>query len=257
MMNNDDFFVWKRFRFFFIKTLKERMKSNLIMAGLMFATMLIVVIRTAFDVYGAYMIDTKYEFVPTYDMMHDAEFFIFTLFLFICGCLWASQMMRGMKTKASRIFALTTPVTQFEAWLTRWIIHVPMFILVFLVSMYATDLIRYAIFSSMKLRCPVEILSWKWDSTFSFYVLFYLLLSAFYAVGSTFFPRRPILITSFVLFFLGLVFGFASLTALVLGNLFAWEAGFTALQVYMGLSVIFLWWLSYKRYTELEIIDRM
>lgn len=254
-MDNDNFFVWKRFCAYFIKTLKEKMKSNLIMAALMFAAMLITVMRTSYLAYFEYTDSTEGVKTIGYDPMIDTEFGIFTLFLFVCGCLWASQLMRGLKTKASRIFVLTTPVTPFEAWLTRWIIHVPLFILVFLVSMYSSDLIRVAVFSPLVKMCPVKTLSWSWNFGYSIYVLFYLLTSSLYALGSTFFPRRPILMTTLVLFFIALIVGYVALTTLIIDNSLFNQTTSNALQAYMGVSVIFFWWLSYKRYKELEIID--
>lgn len=259
MLNNDNFFVWPRFCAYFKKTVKEHWKGNLMLIVLMFAAMLIMVMWMSMQVYSDYYKQITDDYRPTHDPMYDNMGVIAAFFLYVCGCIWSARLMRGFKNKGSRIAILTTPVTQFEAWLTRWIIHVPCFWAVFVVVVLAVDLLRVAVFSPIVVGAPVEMFTLD-DSVYYYLLRFYLLTSSLYVLGSVFFPRRPVLMTSVVLFFAGLIYAIVLSFVGTIWNLSAFDySGVISdmMQVYMVVGAIFCWWLSYRRYKELEIIDRM
>lgn len=268
-MNNDNFFVLPRFKAYFLKLLREHWKTNMVRVILMFAAMFIVVMWSSMTTYSTYInfgndLDTDLDdqLGPlNFDPMHDTEIFIYGLFLFVVGCYWASQMMCDLKRKTGRVFVLTTPVTPFEGWLARWLLHVPFFIIVFLAGLYATDLIRVAVFAPLVDRAPVEVLTWEWNEDFFTTMIFYVCSSSLYVLGSAFFPKRPVLMTSIVLFFVGWIYSFvlfffsgviASSDTVTGGMSF-----FALIRIYMLAATLFCWWLSYRRYKELEVIDRM
>jgi len=261
-MNNDKFLVWPRFKAYFLKLMREHWKTNLVRIILMWAGLFIVVMWTSLSTYDFYINKYDQTFTPPkQDPMHSSEELIFVIFLFVIGCYWASQMMCDMKGKTGRIFVLTTPVTPFEGWLSRWLLHVPCFLIVFLAGIYVTDLARVAVFAPLVNHAPIEIFTWKWDYDFFSMMLYYAVSSSLYVLGSSFFPKRPVLLTSIVLFFVSWIYGFAmfflysGLSASGISD-YA-EIPFFVEQCYMGAVVLFCWWLSYRRYKELEIIDRM
>lgn len=262
-MNNDNFFVWPRFRAYFMKLMREHWKTNVVRIILVFAALFIVTMLVSVNTYDYYMMkEPAADFLPLKnDPMHSSESFIFLCFLFVLGCYWASQMMCDLKGKTGRVFVLTTPVTPFEGWLSRWLLHVPCFPVVFLAAIYVTDLIRVAVFSPLVKSAPVEIFTWPLDPEFFSMMLVYALASSLYVLGSAFFPKRPLLMTSIVLFFVGWIYGFA-MFFLYAGLSFcnvdnSVNIPFVVEQCYMAAVVLFCWWLSYRRYKEFEIIDRM
>lgn len=258
MFNNDNFFSWPRFRAYFMKIMKEHWKSNLTLTVLMFAAMLIMVMWASMHAYSPYYNGLSDDCCHTiYDPMDDAMVIIVTFFLYVCGCIWSARLMRGFKSKGGRIALLTTPVTQFESWFTRWIIHVPCFWIAFAVVVFAVDLVRVAVFSPIVAGAPVEMFHIEDDFFYNFILLFYLLTSSLYALGGVFFSRRPVLMTSVVLFFAGFIYAIV-LFFMFFGN---FDLGVSVvlnlLRAYMVAATLFCWWLSYRRYKELEIIDRM
>jgi len=68
--------------------------------------------------------------------------FIFHFGLFITTAIAASLTMQNLADKGSRINALMLPATQLEKFLSRWLIFVPGFLVIYLLSFQVIDWIR-------------------------------------------------------------------------------------------------------------------
>lgn len=256
----DDFFNLKRFYAYLRKYARENMAASITRLLLLFATMLVITMWVAAVSYVFEVSAYMYRYDT--DLMEGfVEFFYWALF-FIVSCYWASQMMSGLSTKKGRIYVLTTPVTPFEGWLARWIIHVPCFWLAFTLCALTVETIRVAAFSPLAVNSPVVFynpLDTMANTTSTF--LTCLVCSSSYVFGSIFFLKRPLLKTTVVLFFLNVILAMSS-NFKYLDSVFATtvNSGNTESVLNFLYSIcvtVSLWWLSYRRYKELEVVDRL
>ncbi|HEY9551797.1 MAG TPA: hypothetical protein VIQ97_05890, partial [Prevotella sp.] len=166
--------------------------------------------------------------------------------------------------KGGRISMLTTPVSAFENWLARWVMHVPLFVVAFVLCFYAADLLRVAIFAPIFQGLhivPCNILTAQdIELGVGDTLLFYGFFSSFFLFGGICFPKRSLLAPAVVVFFMLWYCAFVWLSAgSVMDDLFNGDAGMrlTLLRC-IGFGITLFWWvLSYLRLKEIEIIDRM
>ena len=257
-MLNDNFFSWKRFSAYFRKLWVERWRTNLLRFGILFGLMLLISMWLSMMTYPGSR--EYFSGDNSTDPVHIPQFGIFAVIFLLSGCVMATDMLQGARNKSERISALTFPVTPFENWLARWTMSVPLFIIAYFTCLYTVDSIRVAIFGTLFNKLYIAYMP-LFPSTFRegqmYLWLFYFYTTAIYVLGGVFFPRKPFLKTSvfvFILFWIGLFvqFGVALLS-------FNDDHGFAhyALTTFFWASVILLWWLSYLRFKELEVIDRL
>ena len=266
-MRNHDFFRYERFADYLKKLFVESWRSNLVRIVLLFAAMLVVELWTAITIYPGYydaegILLTNYQ--RDYDPAHSTLWPIFALLFLLVGCFMSSRFLHDGQRKSGRITMLTTPVSTFENWLARWILHVPAVIVVFFGSLYLADALRVAIFSPVYPDLPIS----PFTITGQFHQLgevgpmfiLYFLLTSLYLLGGVFFPRRAILATSILLFFVGWLYvsiGIGTHAFFDEKPGYDYSLGKNLILAYLCVATLFCWWLSFRRLKELEVIDRL
>lgn len=266
-MKNNEIFEWSRFKGYFKKLFIERWRTNLIRSVLLFAGLLVCIVWSSIQTYSSYSNEeiAKYNLeIPSTDPQQSVEQVVFSVAIVILGCFVASMFLHDGRRKSERIGVLTTPVSTFESWLVRWVMQIPMFLVVFFACFYVADLIRVAVFAPIYSKLPITVFSLcgEYGSVTDImdFFIFYGACVSFYLLGGVFFPRRAVLATSIALFFLVwyYAFVFMSFSATFI-SIFDQEFSLRSI-LYRSFSVVlilFSWWLSYQRFKELEIIDRL
>ena len=266
-MKNNEFFEWSRFTAYFKKLFIERWHTNLMRSVILFAGLLVVIMWTSIQTYSFYNNEDiiKYNMgIPSTDPQRSVEEIIFKVAIVTLGCFVASRFLHDSRRKSERIGVLTTPVSTFESWLTRWVMQVPMFLAVFFACFYAADLIRVAVFTPIYSKIPITLFSLceKYETATDIidFFIFYGGCVSFYLLGGVFFPRRAVLASSIVLFFLIWYYAFVFMFfSDAFTGLFDEEFAVrnVLFRVFFIVLILFSWWLSYRRLKELEIVDRL
>ena len=266
-MKNNEFFEWSRFTAYFKKLFIERWHTNLMRSVILFAGLLVAIMWTSIQTYSSYSNEeiVKYNIkISSTDPQRSVEEIIFNVAIVILGCFVASRFLHDSRRKSERIGVLTTPVSTFESWLTRWVMQVPMFLVVFFACFYAADLIRVAVFAPIYSKLPITLFSLceKYETATDIidFFIFYGGCVSFYLLGGVFFPRRAVLASSVVLFFLIWYYAFVFMSfSSVFTGLFGGEFAVrnTLFRIFFIVLILFSWWLSYRRLKELEIVDRL
>lgn len=264
MMNND-FFEPQRFACYFRKLLTERWRSLLAFAAILIGILLIIEVWVSSSTYSNYLGVTDLTWLPNYDPTEEPLTIAGILLILIGSCISAARMLTDGQQKAGRIHVLTTPVSPFEMWLGRWLIYIVGYLILFLACFYLLDLLRVAIYGSLLPYIPIRLVRLTSINHFAntprvwhLLWLFYFFAGSWYALGSYFFPRRPLLATSVCLFIVGLLFFFVMF---MYGSdlFYSIDVSKDKLAHYTEawLLVITLsnWALSYLRLKELEITD--
>ena len=266
-MNNNEFFCWSRFVAHFKKLCTDRRRSWLIYAATLWAGILLFLLYFSIRAYS-FGIQTLGAFgmyaTSTRDPIYLLETTCFMLLLIVVACLSASQFLHDARRKSGRIAMLMQPVSTFENWLARWVIYVLLCLVMYAVCFGMADLIRWAVLAPIYPHVPITLLWTQLDTFTSHDVLLYLSLytvfSSFFLLGGVFFPRRPLLISSVLLFFTACYFlGVATIFNAFFHTYFnsSDDTGkFPIAMVSLGLMLC-SWYLSYLRLKELEIVDRM
>ena len=259
-------FSFSRFSQVGCKMIVENKKPMIMRLLVMFAIILLILCWASYLCYTQSLLRSG-NIPLQIDPARDRNAIIFTLLLFCFGIYSASLMMEDLRTKGGRIAALTLPVTPFENWFARWIIHVVLFLGVYFVLFFAADYIRVLLFSSIysKSHLYISLLNLKYAANslgdgFVSFILFYFGVQSFYVLGSIFFPRHSLLRTTIAGFFAVIVIVF--LDYIIAKNIvcpgsvnihFGQNLGSIILLV----LIIFNWVISYYRFKEIEIIDRL
>lgn len=252
MNNTNEKFNFKRFWAYLTKLLVERWRTNAMRLAILLGCIVMIEFWVAFATYDADSSST--------DRAVEILFVVFAIILFVSGSFFASEMLSGARRKAERIGALTFPVTPFENWLARWIICIPLYLVCFLACLYLVDGLRVLFFSAIFPQIELKFIP-IWgdsDSTSTLAVntwLTYFLCTAVYALGGVFFVKRAILKTTLALF---IFYWFGASIMLLFGALFSFSGGsfYESVLIWYGrLSVPFIWWLSYRCFKDMEVID--
>ncbi|MBQ8047868.1 MAG: hypothetical protein IJ196_08090 [Prevotella sp.] len=254
-MCKSDFFEFRRFSLYFHKLFVERLRMNLMRFFLLLGLLFIVIFWMGSTTYVKYLDGDSWQ---TTDPIWSVEAAFAAFLFFVGGCYSASLMWIDLGRKPERIFVLTTPVTTFESWLTRWLLYVPGYMIVFLLSFYAVDALRVCVFSAISpVSCHIGLLPLCGNGGFMNMEIIraYLVFTSFFVLGGSFFPRRPLLSTAIALFVIGLLGGCSTASFIV----FAADMDFSSkiMNAYLWLLPLLCWALSYWRYWEMEIIDRL
>lgn len=207
------------------------------------------------------------------DPMADAMLLTFWFGIIICGCVCASTIFSQLSSKGGTISNLMLPTTQFNKYLTRWLICVPGFIITYIICFEIVDLGRCAVLMQMceshdyihpvgfnLLRDMPDVGRWALVSSA-------LLGQSFYILGSAIWPKRSFLYTSLSLFILKLAVSIVTsiyFSILVKHDFFDYmnhgdlndEAlGWTLAGVAL-LGTLINYTVAYFRYKEIEIVPR-
>ena len=248
----NDNFCFSRFCAYFTKLMVERWQANRMRLAILFGSIAMIELWIAFGTYG--------KNSPSTDRAVDVLLVIFVIILFVSGAIFASEMLSGAQRKAERISALTFPVTPFENWLARWIICLPLFLVCFLVCVYVVDGLRVFLFGMLYPQIEFKFIPLWGDSesTCDFTAaiwLSYFACTAIYSLGSVFFVKRAMLKTTLFLFLLYWTMGFLPFFFISKHSILTSPYGEPLLTWYAWLSVLFVWWLSYQCFRDMEVVD--
>jgi hypothetical protein len=197
--------------------------------------------------------------------------FVFGLFI---GCaLSASFIMEPMSSKTSRIYALMLPATSFEKYFVRWFIYTIGYLVVYYLLFLLVDVMRVCVFSVIYPEIDIitfinpyaEIVALRDDAPLGFIVSLYLLLQSIFVLGSSLWPKYAFLKTFTAYTILGMAFSafFAGIMNLFNrpGNSYIMpvlseDTLFLIATCGILLVTLFFWWLAYKRFKEMEVVNR-
>ena len=127
------------------------------------------------------------------------------------GIIFASTFASPMNSKLKKLSYLVSPSSNFEKYLTRWIIVTVAYIISFFIAMWVADAIRVAICSARFPNLDIAFVDltklvhpgkYEYRSDYFFpkeafiiYVSAYLLLQSFFVLGSTFWEKSSFIKT--------------------------------------------------------------
>ncbi len=195
--------------------------------------------------------------------------FIFYFGLFITTAIAASLTMHNFAEKGSRINAMMLPATQLEKFLSRWLIFVPGFLAIYLLSFQVIDWVRVvaemAIFGSDANIKSINVITLLLPDIEGPVVIWGLMIvQSVFLLGSTIWPKNSMVKTVCAIGIISLaliIFNILCIQMLLdTGSsyslnltdaqevLLAWATvGFLTLANYI---------IAYYRYKEIELIQR-
>ncbi len=193
-----------------------------------------------------------------------------SVFFVMLASVAGTMMYYGMSTPSERLAEIELPASEFEKFLTWFLIYVPCFLLTLFIAFYVGDAVRVLIlhwFIPGGTVCRMVAPSHLLNLGLSVYAAIFFTQSLF-ALGSITFHRLAFLKTLCTLFVLNSICGLAMVASIYcffgtggLQSRFAGQVGnLETLDTVMGICVlalsVFLQWLAYRRYKEAEIISR-
>ncbi|WP_334166583.1 hypothetical protein [Phocaeicola paurosaccharolyticus] len=271
-MIKDTFFSWNRVQLLIKKNIRENWKAIGLRILLVYGTLAIAMIWNGYYSYKYIYSDAYNE--PTASFM--APLFMWTLFIF--GAISASFVMEELKNKTSKISFLMNPSTPFEKYFMKWFIYTVLFLIVFMVLFIWADSTKVLIY---KIIYPgnTHIAMFNYSGLIDFsnsqsYTIFsswnelgiavsgYMLVQSLFILGGTIWPKGAFIktfaaIVTIICIGMALIYysykdfnnvNFDSNNDDTMSIIFIAVASFFA---------IFDWVISYFRFKETEIINRM
>ena len=278
-MIKNNFISIKRLTLLYKKDFIENWKTMLLRFVMLYAIMAII-----FTFMGLSELEsrTKHNFSPWYGGIYYLRPAIFLFWGF--GCLFASLMMEKMKNKTKRIAYLMTPATNFEKFFSRFLPVVIVFIIAFFLAFKLADYTRIAILS---MRYPefnitainisqglcsqnLDSMTHNWMELTALFSV-YLFFQSLFILGSTLWYKNPFIKTLATGMVITLLF--YAVDALLVNSLFNESQLFSAgdycgeiiekwitrrnLILFFSFLTLFNWVISYFRFKDSEIINRL
>lgn len=178
-----------------------------------------------------------------------------------------------MSSKTGRIYALMLPATSFEKYFVRWFIYTIGYLVVYYLLFLLVDVMRVCVFSVVYPEIDIitflnpyaEIVALRDDAPLGFIVSLYLLLQSIFVLGSSLWPKYAFLKTFTAYTILGMAFTafFAGIMNLFdrPGNSYIMpelsdDTLFLIATCGVMMVTLFFWWLAYKRFKEMEVVNR-
>lgn len=281
-MNN--IFDFKRFGLVIEKDIQERSKHYLLLFVLMLGV--IAVVSTLITYFYSPVELNEMELLE----LNKSLIIVILIFFAALGCIVASSMMEPMNSKAKRISYLSFPASDFEKFLSRWLIVTVGYILLFIIAVFVADALRVGFCSLIFIRSPIPWIDWTfiaghndtvYYSSFVFSEVYYLHLAfsiflfsqSLYVLGATFWTRFSFIKTYFAKQVLGVLFLVLCYIAIVVSYdkiddffnvLHYLQSGspeqvrtiVSAVSAVLYGSTILNWGLAFMRFKESEIINR-
>lgn len=283
MKIRDTFFSLHRFANVCRKEIIENWKSLLLRMLLMYGGLAVVLVWNAYYEYGRWldvlrMQDRIEQGIWTFGTV------IFMIGMGVMGCLGASFMMEGMKTKNGRLGVLMTPATMFEKFFARWLVFTFGFLLVYLVAYRLADwtrmLVYMAAYPEAATVAQVPLLShlvggcrdcaghWTAFPTYRQFLLafsIYFFFQSCFVLGSTVWSKNAF-VKTFVAG-VGIVIVYVSVAVMMckwlLENHYMQDMGeptenqlLLLATLVSSFMALFNWTVAYFRFKESEIINR-
>lgn len=190
----------------------------------------------------------------------------------ILGCIAGSLLFMGIGSKGVRCEILTTPTSMFEKYLAQWLLYIPGFFVVVILSVVAGDCVRVVLFS---IKAPegvsiYSLLTLMRDDSDDFIRMiqiaacYYFVFSSLFVLGALVWSRNCFLKTFSVIVATGI--------ALFVWTV-AWHETFNSdlhkfYDIIPGskawwavaislLFALFNWWLAYRRFKETDIMPHI
>lgn len=274
MKMKDTFFSFPRFANYFKKVLVEDRKRLLQRIITVFGLLVVFGAIISDSCYQHYMEALKIGIVRSeIDPAIDGLMPLFVFGLFIGCALSASFIMESMSSKTSRIYALMLPATSFEKYFVRWFIYTIGYLVVYYLLFLLVDVMRVCVFSVVYPEIDIitflnpyaEIVALRDDAPLGFIVSLYLLLQSIFVLGSSLWPKYAFLKTFTAYTILGMAFSafFAGIMNLFNrpGNSYIMpelsdDTLFLIATCGVMMVTLFFWWLAYKRFKEMEVVNR-
>ncbi len=274
MKMKDTFFSFPRFANYFKKVLVEDRKRLLQRIITVFGLLVVFGAIISDSCYQHYMEALKMGFVRNeIDPAIDGLMPLFVFGLFIGCALSASFIMEPMSSKTGRIYALMLPATSFEKYFVRWFIYTIGYLVVYYLLFLLVDVMRVCVFSVVYPEIDIitflnpyaEIVALRDDAPWGFIVSLYLLLQSIFVLGSSLWPKYAFLKTFTAYTILGMAFTafFAGIMNLFdrPGNSYIMpelsdDTLFLIATCGVMMVTLFFWWLAYKRFKEMEVVNR-
>ena len=274
MKMKDTFFSFPRFANYFKKVLVEDRKRLLQRIITVFGLLVVFSAIISDSCYQHYMEALKIGIVRSeIDPAIDGLMPLFVFGLFIGCALSASFIMEPMSSKTSRIYALMLPATSFEKYFVRWFIYTIGYLVVYYLLFLLVDVMRVCVFSVIYPEIDIitfinpyaEIVALRDEVPLGFVVSLYLLLQSIFVLGSSLWPKYAFLKTFTAYTILGMAFSafFAGIMNLFNrpGNSYIMpelsdDTLFLIATCGILLVALLFWWLAYKRFKEMEVVNR-
>lgn len=274
MKMKDTFFSFLRFANYFKKVLVEDRKRLLQRIITVFGLLVVFGAIISDSCYQHYMEALKMGIVRNeIDPAIDGLMPLFVFGLFIGCTLSASFIMEPMSSKTGRIYALMLPATSFEKYFARWFIYTIGYLVVYYLLFLLVDVMRVCVFSVVYPEIDIitflnpyaEIVALRDDAPLGFIVSLYLLLQSIFVLGSSLWPKYAFLKTFTAYTILGMAFSafFAGIMNLFdrPGNSYIMpelsdDTLFLIATCGVMMVTLFFWWLAYKRFKEMEVVNR-
>lgn len=274
MKMKDTFFSFPRFANYFKKVLVEDRKRLLQRIITVFGLLVVFGAIISDSCYQHYMEALKIGIVRSeIDPAIDGLMPLFVFGLFIGCALSASFIMEPMSSKTSRIYALMLPATSFEKYFVRWFIYTIGYLVVYYFLFLLVDVMRVCVFSVVYPEIDIitflnpyaEIVALRDEVPLGFVVSLYLLLQSIFVLGSSLWPKYAFLKTFTAYTILGMAFSafFAGIMNLFNrpGNSYIMlelsdDTLFLIATCGVMMVTLFFWWLAYKRFKEMEVVNR-
>ena len=274
MKMKDTFFSFPRFANYFKKVLVEDRKRLLQRIITVFGLLVVFGAIISDSCYQHYMEALKIGIVRSeIDPAIDGLMPLFVFGLFIGCALSASFIMEPMSSKTSRIYALMLHATSFEKYFVRWFIYTIGYLVVYYFLFLLVDVMRVCVFSVVYPEIDIitflnpyaEIVALRDEVPLGFVVSLYLLLQSIFVLGSSLWPKYAFLKTFTAYTILGMAFSafFAGIMNLFdrPGNSYIMpvlseDTLFLIATCGVMMVTLFFWWLAYKRFKEMEVVNR-
>ena len=198
-----------------------------------------------------------------------------TILFIFAFLIYASTTMNPISSKRKRIDYLLLPCSSLEKYLSRIVIHILGFVVVFFVCLFVADLIRMTIFSVAYPSVGVKALDLgilttsKMFSNTKIFVMvttMYMSIVAFFTLGATFWQKNGAIKSTVTL--LAIIFTLIGFTQLLYRFFMAGrninppqvtqndEVGIVIVTACFGCLALFFWILGYFRFKETELTNR-
>lgn len=181
--------------------MRDNGKKYLMWIGIILIAMAALTCFASINCYNQYKHPMRFGSAPFSDPMAIFMNVIFWIGFLFASCIFAAQVCAPLGTKGGAISYLMIPATQLDKYLARWILFVPMFIIVYVVCFELIDLTRYL---SLWLQLPVKerlhLVGFSFmpndPMDIGYAIALPLLLSSFFVLGSSIWPKRGFIYTA-------------------------------------------------------------